>query len=49
MTLPDTGAMDDSSVALRMAKIYESSGLDPNLAYDAATFSEEFGIGGEIL
>lgn len=45
--LPDVGAMDDSSIANRLSKQYEESGLDPHLAYDTETFTEEFG--GTIL
>lgn len=41
--IPDTGAMDDASVARRMATQYAEEGVDPALAYDVESFSEEFG------
>lgn len=46
---PNFVALDDESVAKRMAAHYEQSGTDPSLAYNSEDFSNEFGVGGVII
>lgn len=36
-------ALDDVSAAYRMAADFKDKGYDPNLAFDAESFNEEFG------
>jgi hypothetical protein len=44
----DPVAMDDVSVSSRLASRYEAANMDPASAYDAETFSAEFGLGGNL-
>jgi hypothetical protein len=46
---PNFVALDDESVAARMASHYEKNGTDPNLAYNSEDLANEFGVGGVII